>query len=99
MGGRPIVRIMKAAAVLAVVLVALGALARALVPRFMICLPASLRMNVQTGCWVLASQDRSGATVAVIGPLPVAPDTKYTADYMEGTFSPGMRSMARRRCG
>jgi hypothetical protein len=41
----------------AVVLV-LGILARAraLMPRFMICLPVSLRMNAQIGCWVLARE-------------------------------------------
>jgi quercetin dioxygenase-like cupin family protein len=137
-------------AVVAVVLVALGALARVVVPRFMICLPASLRMRAQTGCWVLASKDlgilpsgtvywhidrfsdrqaadtargpnstvvesygavwllavtseaaapTAGEAVAVIGPLPVAADTRYTAEYMEGTFSPGMRSIAHRHPG
>jgi len=40
-----------------------------------------------------------GEPVAVIGPLPVASDTKYTADYIEGTFSPGMRAIAHRHPG
>ncbi len=134
----------------AVALFALGLLARAVVPRFMVCLPVSLRMSASTGCWILASTDlgvlssgqmywridrfadrRSaeaargpksvvvevygtvwllavtsdgpeqlrGAPVAVIGPLPVASNTKYIADYMEGTFSPGMRSIAHRHPG
>ncbi len=30
----------------------------------------------------------------MIGPLPITPDTRYTGDYIEGTFSPGMRSIA-----
>ena len=33
------------------------------------------------------------------GPLPVVPGTPYIADYMEGTFSPGMRSIAHRHPG
>jgi quercetin dioxygenase-like cupin family protein len=129
---------------------ALGVLAWVLLPRFMICLPAALRVVAQTGCWMTARRelgvppggklywhidrfaDRAaaeaargpsgtvvesygkvwlfsiapdglaptpGERVAVIGPLPIDPDTKYTADYMEGTFSPGMRSIAHRHPG
>lgn len=52
--------------------------------------------------FTIASDDLKqtpGERVAVIGPLPVTPDTKYTASYMEGTFSPGMRSIAHRHPG
>jgi quercetin dioxygenase-like cupin family protein len=140
----------KVVAGVGVVVVALGLLGRALMPRFMICLPVSFRMNAQTGCWVLATKDlgvlpvdkvywrigrfpslasaeaerapsgtvvesygkvwlftvtadhsgrAGGEPVAMIGPLPVTPGTTYVADYMEGTFSPGMRSMAHRHPG
>ena len=40
-----------------IVLLALGLLVRVLIPRFMIRLPVALRMNAQTGCWVVASRD------------------------------------------
>jgi quercetin dioxygenase-like cupin family protein len=150
MGGHKVTRIVRLVAVIGVVLISLGLLARALIPRFMICLPVSLRMNSQAGCWVMASRDLGalpggtvywhidrfanrlsaetakgpnstvvesygtvwlfaitsdalartpGERVAVIGPLLVDPDTKYTADYMEGTFLPGMRSIAHRHPG
>jgi quercetin dioxygenase-like cupin family protein len=150
MGARKVVRIVKVVAGIGAVVLALGLLARALSPRFMICLPVSLRVNAQTGCWVLAREhlgilpsgtvywridqfaDRpaaeaakgpnstivesygkvwlfavtggdpgrtGGERVAMIGPLPVVPGTPYIADYMEGTFSPGMRSIAHRHPG
>ena len=38
-----------------VLLVALGLLAWALLPRFMICLPVALRWAARSGCWVTAS--------------------------------------------
>jgi len=40
-----------------------------------------------------------GERVATIGPLRIEPDRAYTAKYMEGTFSPGMRSIAHRHPG
>ncbi len=149
-GGHKVGRIVTAVAVTGVVLLAAGLLARVLMPRFMICLPAWLRMNAQAGCWLITSADLGilssskvywqidrfadrpsaeaaktpndtvvesygkvwlfavtadglgrtrGERVAVVGPLPITPDTKYTADYMEGTFSPGMRSIAHRHPG
>lgn len=57
MSGFRVRRTMKAVAVVAAVLLALGVLARVLMPRFMICLPVALRLNAQTGCWVTASKD------------------------------------------
>lgn len=150
MGGLEVGRTAKVVAVAAGVLVALGALAWILVPRFMICLPVALRGIATTGCWVTASRelgtlpggkiywhidrfpDRAaaeaakgpngtvvesygkvwlftvasdglaqtpGARVAVVGPLPIDRDTKYSAAYMEGTFSPGMRSIVHRHSG
>jgi hypothetical protein len=53
MGTRKVIRIVKVVAAIGVVVLVLGLLARALMPRFMICLPVSLRMNAQIGCWVL----------------------------------------------
>ena len=40
-----------------------------------------------------------GARVAEIGPLPVNPDAKYSAQYMEAIFSPGMTAPAHRHSG
>jgi uncharacterized membrane protein len=145
-----LVRIVKVVVVLGVALVMLGVLARTLVPRFMICLPASLGWTSQPGGWVIASADLGrlpsgkvywhidrfpdraaaeasqgpnsavvelygaiwllaitsdrrgealGQSVAVVGPLPIAAGTEYTADYMEGRFSPGMRSIAYHHLG
>ena len=54
---RKVGRAVKVVAVIGVVLLALGVLAWVLVPHFMVCLPVALRMNAQTGCWVLASRD------------------------------------------
>ncbi len=143
-------RIIQVFVVLGGLLLAFGLLARDLMPRFMICLPVSLRMAAQTGCWVMASKDLGimpsgqvywhirrfenyssaerakgafgtivesygtvwlfavtsekvgptpGDLVATIGPLRIGPDTRYAADYMEATFSPGMRSIAHRHPG
>jgi quercetin dioxygenase-like cupin family protein len=40
-----------------------------------------------------------GEHVADIGPLPVKPGTKYTARYMEATFTPGMKAAVHRHSG
>ena len=40
-----------------------------------------------------------GARVAEIGPLPVSPDAKYSAQYMEAIFTPGMTAPAHRHSG
>ena len=150
MGGFKVSRTVKSIAVAGAALLALGVLARVLMPRFMICLPVALRGNAQTGCWVTASKDlgilpsgniywyidrfpdrpsaeaaersngavvesfgkmwlftvasdglpqTSGERVAVVGPLPTDRGQKYTASYMEGAFSPGMRSITHRHPG
>jgi quercetin dioxygenase-like cupin family protein len=41
----------------------------------------------------------SGERVAEIGPLPVSPDAKYSAQYMETIFTPGMTAPAHRHSG
>lgn len=41
----------------------------------------------------------SGVRVAEIGPLHVKPEEKYTAQYMEAIFSPGMTSRVHRHPG
>jgi integrase-like protein len=56
-GGNKVGRIVKVVAVTGLALLALGLLARILMPRFMISLPVSLQMNPQTGCWMVASGD------------------------------------------
>jgi len=40
-----------------------------------------------------------GTRVAEIGPLPVSPDAKYSAQYMEAVFTPGMTAPAHRHSG
>ncbi len=40
-----------------------------------------------------------GARVAEIGPLPVSPDAKYSAQYMEAIFTPGMTAPPHRHSG
>ena len=40
-----------------------------------------------------------GAHVAEIGPLPVSVDAKYSAQYMEAVFTPGMTAPAHRHSG
>ena len=40
-----------------------------------------------------------GARVAEIGPLPVSPEAKYSAQYMEAIFTPGMTAPAHRHSG
>ncbi len=41
----------------------------------------------------------SGERVAEIGPLPVSADAKYSAQYMEAIFTPGMTAPAHRHSG
>jgi quercetin dioxygenase-like cupin family protein len=41
----------------------------------------------------------TGERVAKIGPLPVKPEAKYTAQYMEAIFRPGMKSVVHRHSG
>jgi quercetin dioxygenase-like cupin family protein len=40
-----------------------------------------------------------GVRIAEIGPLPVSADTKYSAQYMEAIFTPGMTAPAHRHSG
>src|SRR5258708_5914412 len=40
-----------------------------------------------------------GMRAAEIGPLPISSDTKYTAQYMEAIFTPGMTAAAHRHSG
>jgi quercetin dioxygenase-like cupin family protein len=40
-----------------------------------------------------------GARVAEIGPLPVSQDARYSAQYMEAIFTPGMTAPAHRHSG
>jgi quercetin dioxygenase-like cupin family protein len=40
-----------------------------------------------------------GVRIAEIGPLPVNPDAKYSAQYMEAVFTPGMTAPAHRHSG
>lgn len=40
-----------------------------------------------------------GTRVAEIGPLPVNPDTKYAAQYLEAIFQPGMKAIVHRHGG
>jgi quercetin dioxygenase-like cupin family protein len=41
----------------------------------------------------------AGERVAEIGPLPVSADAKYSAQYMEAVFTPGMTAPAHRHSG
>jgi mannose-6-phosphate isomerase-like protein (cupin superfamily) len=54
--------------------------------------------------WLFAVADASwgpagGQHVSRIGPLPIAHEGNYTAEYMEATFVPGMKSRAHRHPG
>ena len=52
--------------------------------------------------YTLAAEDWhpvGGERVANIGPLPVKPDRKYTARYMEAIFTPGMKAAVHRHSG
>jgi quercetin dioxygenase-like cupin family protein len=42
---------------------------------------------------------KGGEKVAMVGPLPISDAASYTAEYMEATFVPGMRSMVHRHPG
>ncbi len=44
-------------------------------------------------------RSRRGTHVAEIGPLPVAKGADYTAQFMEATFKPGMKSRIHRHSG
>jgi quercetin dioxygenase-like cupin family protein len=44
-------------------------------------------------------QARGGTRIAEIGPLPVSADAKYSAQYMEAIFSPGMTAPTHRHSG
>ena len=41
----------------------------------------------------------AGERVAEVGPLPITPGTAFTAQYMEATFRPGMKSKVHRHGG
>jgi quercetin dioxygenase-like cupin family protein len=41
----------------------------------------------------------AGERVAVLGPLQVSPDKRYTARYMEAVFAPGMHTSVHRHSG
>jgi len=54
--------------------------------------------------WLLAVADGTwrptgGKKVSRIGPLPIAHEGNYTAEYMEATFLPGMKSRVHRHPG
>jgi mannose-6-phosphate isomerase-like protein (cupin superfamily) len=54
--------------------------------------------------WLLAVTDGSwspsgGQRLARVGPLPISHGGSYTAEYMEATFLPGMKSRAHRHPG
>lgn len=42
---------------------------------------------------------KGGAQVAVIGPLPISPTLSYSAQYMEASMRPGMKSTIHRHSG
>ena len=44
-------------------------------------------------------QSKSGERNAAVGPLPIDPRTAYSAQYMEATFRPGMKSSVHRHGG
>jgi quercetin dioxygenase-like cupin family protein len=52
-------------------------------------------LTIDTAGW----RPRGGARVAEIGPLPVSADAKYSAQYMEAIFTPGMTAPAHRHSG
>jgi quercetin dioxygenase-like cupin family protein len=51
--------------------------------------------TIDVGGW----RPLGGARVAEIGPLPVSADAKYSAQYMEALFTPGMTAPAHRHSG
>jgi quercetin dioxygenase-like cupin family protein len=48
---------------------------------------------------VAGGRPSGGARVSEIGPLPVSADAKYSAQYMEAIFTPGMTAPAHRHAG
>jgi hypothetical protein len=52
-------------------------------------------LTIEAGGW----RSGSGERVAEIGPLPVEPADAFTAQYMEATFRPGMKSGIAQRSG
>jgi hypothetical protein len=66
--------------------------------------PRSVAVEAFGGFWLLTIEDagwRSGGgeRIAEIGPLPVEPADTFTAQYMEATFRPGMKSGIAQRSG
>ncbi len=55
--------------------------------------------------WLLTIEDAGwrpsakGERIAEIGPLPISADEKYSAQYMEAVFTPGMTAPAHRHAG
>jgi quercetin dioxygenase-like cupin family protein len=56
---------------------------------------ASWLLTIEEGGW----RSNGGERVAEIGPLPVGPADAFTAQYMEATFRPGMKSGIAQRSG
>lgn len=52
-------------------------------------------LTIEAGGW----RSGSGERVAEIGPLPIEPTDAFTAQYMEATFRPGMKSGIAQRSG
>ena len=52
-------------------------------------------LTIETASW----RPSSGARVAEVGPLPVSASAKYSAQYMEAIFTPGMTAPAHRHSG
>jgi len=48
---------------------------------------------------VAGRRPSDGSRVAEIGPLPISSDAKYSAQYMEAVFTPGMTAPAHRHSG
>lgn len=66
--------------------------------------PRSVAAEAFGGSWLLTIEERGwrsggGERVAEIGPLPVEPADAFTAQYMEATFRPGMKSGIAQRSG
>ena len=52
-------------------------------------------LTIETASW----RPAAGARVAEVGPLPVSASAKYSAQYMEAIFTPGMTAPAHRHSG
>lgn len=65
--------------------------------------PRSVAVEAFGEYWLLTVEESGwqsgGKRVAKIGPLPVEPADAFTAQYMEATFQPGMKSGIARRSG